>query len=188
MDNTITLIHIKVYRYSGFLREMWSMIPNQFSVIILINIYCNQQQVAAIQPSTLDDTSCNCGKGYDENGLNKDGMRARIVNGYRPIHRPWMVFLRIFYIDDQPSRCGGALLNDKWIISAGHCFCERRVSKAIRCKFFKKNGRRVLRLLWAKKYDGPTKRVLAIFGINNIDFRHHYKTVKNEGKFKIKSK
>ena len=46
---------------------------------------------------------------------------TRIVGGCKAGHVPWYVF---FLIDGQ-FKCGGALINKVWVLSAAHCFCER---------------------------------------------------------------
>ena len=46
---------------------------------------------------------------------------SRIVGGCKAGHVPWYVF---FLIDGQ-YKCGGALINKVWVLSAAHCFCEK---------------------------------------------------------------
>ena len=46
---------------------------------------------------------------------------TRIVGGCKAGHVPWYVF---FLIDGQ-YKCGGALINKVWVLSAAHCFCDK---------------------------------------------------------------
>ena len=47
----------------------------------------------------------------------------RIVNGYEPDKRGWMVLIWIFPKHDPSDyeTCGGALLNKQFVLTAGHC-------------------------------------------------------------------
>lgn len=67
---------------------------------------------------------CKCG--IAKRGKAKNASEfSRIVNGYEPEHRPWMVYLQIrSKLDDANlGTCAGSIINKRWIISAGHCFC-----------------------------------------------------------------
>ena len=46
------------------------------------------------------------------------------------LHYPWMAFIKI---NNQLSpQCTGSIINNYWILSAGHCFC-----KLLKCKVSK---------------------------------------------------
>ena len=65
---------------------------------------------------------------------------TRIVGGCRAGHIPWYVLI----LHDHPrARCGGALINKFWILSAAHCFCMKNRKVHLPCKRigFKKEER-----------------------------------------------
>ena len=121
---------------------------------------------------SLNVDSCNwCGKGHEETDPDKKGFQGRIVNGYRPNHRPWMVFLKMHYTDRSTSKCGGALLTKRWIVSAGHCFCEKEGYRL--CERQQTRVGKVLRLL-KERDGGDMKEIVARFGINDLTNRHSF--------------
>lgn len=83
----------------------------QFNVAVLI--YCAALFQGAICAIRRD---CECGIG------NEEEIDTRIINGIvtYPHQYPWMVYLkymgRVF--------CGGAILNDRYVITAGHCLYD----------------------------------------------------------------
>ena len=87
-----------------------------------------------------------------------DKTSSKIVNGYVPNHRPWMVFFKILPNPKEGNpqgRCGGSILNKRWVISAAHCFCD-----TLPCRQSKK-GR-------IKIAYNPSGHILAVVGFTDI--------------------
>ena len=78
----------------------------------------------------------------------------RIVNGYEPWERPWMTYIRIR--NKKKFTCGGSIINNYWILSAGHCFCEQ-----LKCKPTKKGNLRI-------DYN-PQDHIVIVAGLKDID-------------------
>ena len=57
-------------------------------------------------------------------------FKTQIVAGYQPSHRAWMAFIQMKSKDDSRFKCGGSIINNYWILSAGHCFCQKLKCKA----------------------------------------------------------
>ena len=145
-----------------------------FSIFIVI-VFSSHENIASFEPSSVKADHCYCGKGQERNEGFQSSLEGRIVNGYKPIHRPWMVYLKMIYTDNRTGKCGGTLLTNRWIISAGHCFCQKNGETAKLCEKKKKNGRKILKLLW-KRHEGEMKKIEAILGINDMNIRnrlHH---------------
>ena len=148
-------------------------------IYIIVSYFCviafaNHQNIPSVEPRSAESKHCNCGKGQEGYGGDEDSLEGRVVNGYKPIHRPWMVYLKMIYTDNRSGKCGGSLLTERWIISAGHCFCQRNGAIAKLCEKRKKGGRKMLKLLW-KRHGGEMKEIQAIIGINDLRFRDRSK-------------
>ena len=77
------------------------------------------------------------------------------MEGYEPWHRPWMTFIQVKK-DKSKFNCGGSIINNYWILSAGHCFCEK-----LKCKATKKGDLKI-------DYN-PQEYVQIVTGLKDID-------------------
>ena len=60
---------------------------------------------------------------------------TRVINGWNATDRGFMVLLRAYDPDDHENyeTCGGALLNNQYILTAGHCVCFQNPLSNVYC-------------------------------------------------------
>ena len=85
-----------------------------------------------------------------------------MTTGYEPKHRPWMTFILIKK-DQSQFNCSGSIINNNWIISAGHCFCEQ-----LKCKPTKSGNLRI-------DYN-PQEHIRIITGLKDTDLYQENKS------------
>merc|ERR1711962_265646 len=61
---------------------------------------------------------------YDE-ADDGPGPTDRIINGYTAPKRPWIVYIH----HQKGGECGGSLINSRWVLTAAHCFCQKKTKK-----------------------------------------------------------
>ena len=78
------------------------------------------------------------------------------VSEKMPIDRPWVTFIQIKK-EGSKFHCGGSIINNYWILSAGHCFCEQ-----LKCKP-SRGGNGYLKIAYK-----PSDHILIITGLEDI--------------------
>ena len=60
-----------------------------------------------------------------------DRVRSiKMLPGFKTPHCPWMTHIQILNKKTKKRfKCGGSIINNYWILSAGHCICEE-----LKCK------------------------------------------------------
>jgi hypothetical protein len=76
-----------------------------------------------------------------------------------PLHRPWMTFIKVN--NRKIPQCGGSIINNYWILSAGHCFCERLKCKPSKGGNFKIDFK-------------PQDHIQIITGLTDLDHYYNY--------------
>ena len=137
------------------------------------NFYANAKKTKGKQY----DMGCECGKRkvdkhaeedcelsakLEESGPIDHDKYHRIVGGCNAGHTPWYT---LFILTEDNVKCGGALINKFWILSAAHCFCNEDY---MNCNKVKNK--------WVPDYDIKKIKVLSLLELSkslsvNVVFR-----------------
>ena len=86
-----------------------------------------------------------------------DGETNKIVNGYQVSDRGFITLIRAYHPQDEENyeTCGGTLINDLYILTAGHCVCIQNSMSNVKCSIYGE-----------LEYD-PKEVIKAYIGLNN---------------------
>ena len=89
--------------------------------------------------------------------VNGEGKTNRIVGGYEVSDRGFITLIRAYDPNDEENyeTCGGTLINDLYILTAGHCVCIQNSMSNVQCSYYGE-----------LKYD-PKEVLKAYIGLNN---------------------
>ena len=120
-------------------RTFYGKVMNLDVFILATHILLEQPHCNVIAKKTKGkqyDMGCECGKRkvdahaeqdcelsakLEESGPIDHDKYHRIVGGCNAGHTPWYT---LFILTENNVKCGGALINKFWILSAAHCFCN----------------------------------------------------------------
>lgn len=82
-----------------------------------VGVVCGTCSISKRKDTTTVSSGV-CGKRY------YSSLRNRVVGGHQAVANevPWQAGIRKKYLYGNYHYCGGTILNDKWILSAAHCF------------------------------------------------------------------
>ncbi|XP_064463803.1 uncharacterized protein LOC135374808 [Ornithodoros turicata] len=87
-------------------------------------------------------TAQNMGCGY--NPASKDGVSFKIIGGVTAIKGefPWQMSIRQKKAGGLGTKhfCGGALLNDRWVVTAAHCIVDQKGTRLVASQLYVRAG------------------------------------------------